>query len=314
MKRSDIYQFYYLGIARHLSALIGSNSIAYDRNKHRYLIPDNLTFSNVMHVGLDSLSVKLKDELKVQGKAVQGYEWFFRLMTDVGQNSYLARLLLTGFNPYINSPWIVYYIAMCITKYEVCTAGSMIFSSPKVRFNNVLKQLNSLVDEPLSAEALRCLSALFASNYLVEQIPSKQKVLKSDKGELLWFAESEQVDLSAFKSKFLESAAFRPWAVELLANIGTDMDRNEYTLSAYSFIHDQILESSSDGCFDYWGVCVVPMGVQHFLLSATHFLKPHLKAVPVQFSTRNKELDLSPILDAEKQFFDKAKEVFGEVT
>ena len=45
MKKSDIYQFYFLGIGRHLSAMVGSGSIAYDRDKHRYVVPEGMAFS-----------------------------------------------------------------------------------------------------------------------------------------------------------------------------------------------------------------------------------------------------------------------------
>lgn len=310
MKKSDIYQFYFFGVNDQIKRLLENGSIRYEREKHRYIISNLQAYSDVMRFGMGRISAELKDELKVARPGGDAYEWLFRLMTDVDANSLLSRILLTQFSPYMNSPMMLYYLALIIEKYETCDADSKIFNSPKVRFNNIAKLLNSLVDHALTPEELSCLSKMYSAQYLFDLIPSRQRLLKSaPKGELFWLFEKKSVKMEqGYKSNFLQSKCFKPWANEAITTIDKNVDRYEFQLRINNLIVDAFEQLAIDGRFDFWDVSIVPLALQHYVVAAVNERQDFREASVI---VRCKQVDVSPLQEAEINFYNRAKGIFG---
>ena len=276
------------------------------------IIPNLSAYLDLMRFSIGRLSFDLKDELKVARPGGDAYEWLFRLMTDVDANSLLSRILLTQFSPYMNSPMMLYYLALIIEKYETCDADSKIFNSPKVRFNNIAKLLNSLVDHALTPEELSCLSKMYSAQYLFDLIPSKQSLLKSaPKGELFWLFEKKSVKMaSGCKSNFLQSKCFKPWSDEAIAVIDKDVDRYEFQILMNNRITDSIEQLAVDGRFDFWNVSIVPLAIQHYIATVVNERQDFKEASVI---VRCKQVDVSPLQEAEINFYNRAKGIFEQI-
>ena len=318
MKNSEIYEFYYVGVTDQLRALVKSQVITYVRDQHRYIVSNSAIFSDVMRVTLKRISVELRTKHKVLSRAGQTCEWFFKLLLDDGNNGFLSRLLLTNFSPICNSPLTLYYLSICICRFETCDADSMVFASSQVRFNNVLKMLNGMSDQPISKAATKTLSQMFGVDYLFSTIPSRQTFNKNiNKGEIFWLTEAfAPKSLEVNHSTFLESECFKPWACTAVEKLIRDpklsLTEHEFVMNCFFLIFEHIEVEGSDGRFDHWGVGVVQMGIQYFVMSAVN--NKIYGFVDLPEVVRRKSLDFSPIFESNDEFINKAKVVFGEIT